>query len=180
MVRMARATSGVQPYNVDTEQSLARLEALAKLMDSAFIVPGTNIRMGLDGIIGLVPVVGDLISGRYLELPDLGSAAARRLALGDLGRMIANTLIDTPFGAIPLVGDAFDVVFRTNVKNLALLRKHLRAGASSRRAPGPSSRARRSAWTDADAHLRHSRGLGEPAASGAAPRPAPWPPRPPR
>jgi hypothetical protein len=121
---MVRTASGIQAYDPSTEQSLERLEALAKLLDSSFFVPGTNIRMGLDGIIGLVPVVGDLISG---AISSYLIWEARRLGASRwvIGRMAANTLIDTTIGAIPIVGDAFDVVFRTNVKNLALLRKHL-------------------------------------------------------
>jgi hypothetical protein len=121
---MVRTASGIQSYDPSTEQSLERLEALAKLLDSSFFVPGTNIRMGLDGIIGLVPVVGDLISG---AISSYLIWEARRLGASRwvIGRMAANTLIDTTIGAIPIVGDAFDVVFRTNVKNLALLRKHL-------------------------------------------------------
>jgi len=121
---MVRATSRVQPYDEATQQSVERLDALAKLLDSSFFVPGTNIRMGLDGIIGLVPVVGDLISG---ALSSYIIWEARRLGASRwvLGRMVTNTLIDTTIGAIPLLGDAFDIVFRTNVKNLALLRKHL-------------------------------------------------------
>jgi hypothetical protein len=121
---MVRTASGIQSYDPTTEQSLERLEALAKLLDSSFFVPGTNIRMGLDGIIGLVPVVGDLISG---AISSYLIWEARRLGASRwvIGRMAANTLIDTTIGAIPIVGDAFDVVFRTNVKNLALLRKHL-------------------------------------------------------
>jgi hypothetical protein len=121
---LVRTASGIQSYDPSTEQSLERLEALAKLLDSSFFVPGTNIRMGLDGIIGLVPVVGDLISG---AISSYLIWEARRLGASRwvIGRMAANTLIDTTIGAIPIVGDAFDVVFRTNVKNLALLRKHL-------------------------------------------------------
>ena len=121
---MVRATPGVQTYDASTQQSLERLDALAKLLDSAFFVPGTNIRMGLDGIIGLVPVVGDLISG---ALSSYLIWEARRLGASRwvLGRMVTNTLIDKTIGAIPLVGDAFDIVFRTNVKNLTLLRRHL-------------------------------------------------------
>lgn len=124
MHRMMRATSGVQPYDASVEKSLERLDALAKLLDSSFFIPGTKVRMGLDGIIGLVPVVGDLISG---ALSSYIIWEARRLGASRwvLGRMATNALIDTAFGAIPLVGDAFDVVFRTNVRNLALLRKHL-------------------------------------------------------
>jgi hypothetical protein len=114
----------VETYNPRTEQSLARLDALAKLFDSAFVIPGTNIRMGLDGIIGLVPIAGDLVSAlmsSYLiwEARQLG--ASRWV----IGRMMTNTLIDTTIGAIPLLGDAFDIAFRTNMRNLTLLRKHL-------------------------------------------------------
>jgi hypothetical protein len=114
----------VETYNPRAQESLARLEALAKLMDGAFVIPGTKIRMGLDGIIGLVPIAGDLVSGlisSYLiwEARQLG--ASRWV----IGRMMANTLIDTTIGAIPVLGDAFDVVFRTNLRNMALLRKHI-------------------------------------------------------
>jgi hypothetical protein len=106
------------------QQSVARLEALAQLMDGAFVVPGTSIRFGLDGIIGLVPVAGDLIAGvisTYLiwEARQLG--APRWL----IARMLANAFLDTTLGAIPVVGDAFDVLFRANMKNMALLRRHL-------------------------------------------------------
>jgi hypothetical protein len=121
---MQRPLSDPEPYNPRTEQSLARLDALATLMDGSFTIPGTNIRMGLDGIIGLVPVAGDLISGvisSYIiwEAKQLG--ASRWV----IGRMMTNTLIDTTLGAIPVVGDAFDVLFRNNMRNLALLKKHL-------------------------------------------------------
>lgn len=107
-----------------TEESVARMEALARLMDGVFVLPGTNIRLGLDAIIGLVPVAGDLISGvisSYLiwEARQLG--APKWL----IARMMANTLIDTAVGAIPVLGDAFDVMFRANMKNMALLRRHM-------------------------------------------------------
>ena len=85
-----RTSPTVETYNPRAQQSLARLEALAKLMDGAFVIPGTNIRMGLDGIIGLVPIAGDLVSGlisSYLiwEARQLG--ASRWV----IGRMMANT-----------------------------------------------------------------------------------------
>ena len=112
------------PLGVGGQQSVARLEALARLMDGAFVVPGTTIRFGLDGIIGLVPVAGDVIAGlvsTYLiwEARQLGAPTLL------IARMVANTLLDTTIGVIPVVGDAFDVLFRANMKNMALLRRHL-------------------------------------------------------
>ena len=102
---------------------MLRLEALARLMDGAFVIPGTNIRMGLDGLIGLVPVLGDVAAG--LVSTYLIWEARRFGAPGWLiARMLANTMLDTTIGAIPVVGDAFDILFRANMKNMALLRRH--------------------------------------------------------
>lgn len=121
-----------------SEDSMARLEALARLMDAIFTIPGTNIRMGLDGFIGLVPVAGDVVSGlisSYLiwEAKQLG--APRWL----IARMIGNMAIDSTIGAIPVLGDAFDVMFRANMKNMALLRRHLeKQGLQGPRFAGPT------------------------------------------
>ena len=106
------------------DASVARIEALARVMDSAFTLPGSTIRVGLDAVIGLVPVIGDLISqavASYIIWE------ARRLGVSrwTLARMIANSAVDTVIGAIPLVGDVFDVGFRANMRNLALLKAHL-------------------------------------------------------
>ena len=108
----------------ETSQSVTRLEGLARLMDGAFVLPGTNIRVGLDVIIGMVPVAGYVVSGvisSYMiwEARQLG--APKWL----IARMMANTLLDTTVGAIPILGDAFDVMFRANMKNMALLRRHM-------------------------------------------------------
>lgn len=122
----------------DSAMSVARLEALAKLMDGAFVIPGTNIRMGLDGLIGIVPVAGDMVSGlisAYLIWEARRLGAPRWL----IARMMANTLLDVTVGAVPVLGDAFDVLFRVNMKNMALLRRYMAkkglAGATS--GPGP-------------------------------------------
>lgn len=108
----------------DIEAGIARLEALAKTLDAIVRIPGTDIRIGLDALIGLVPVLGDVVSqaiSSYLiwEARQLG---ASRLVIA---RMIANSAIDTLIGAVPVAGDAFDVMFRANLKNVALLRSHL-------------------------------------------------------
>ncbi len=108
----------------DVAASVARVDALARLMDSQFKFPGTEVRFGLDAIIGIVPVAGDLISqviSSYIIWE------ARRLGVSRLTmvRMIGNSVIDTLIGSIPVAGDAFDVMFRANLKNLALLKSHL-------------------------------------------------------
>jgi hypothetical protein len=87
-------------------------------------LPGTNIRVGLDVLIGLVPVAGDIVSGlvsSYLIWE------ARRLKVPKwvIGRMVANTFLDTTLGAIPILGDLLDVAFRANMQNMALLRRHM-------------------------------------------------------
>lgn len=108
----------------DPQAVRMRVEALEKLLERAFRIPGTKIPFGLDSIIGLVPVLGDLITaamGAYLvwEARNLG------MSKWQLIRMTANVGIDTAIGAIPLVGDAFDLVWRSNTKNLRIIKKHL-------------------------------------------------------
>jgi hypothetical protein len=105
-------------------ERVARLEAIAAMLDTAFIVPGTNIRFGVDALIGLVPGIGDLITtGLSLYLVH----EARQLgAPGHLiVRMLGNVALDGVVGAVPLVGDAFDVMWRSNRRNMALLRRWL-------------------------------------------------------
>lgn len=108
----------------DLDATLARVTALAHVMDQAITIPGTNVRMGLDAALGLVPVIGDLISQ---AIASYIIWEARRLGVSRLTimRMIANSAIDTVVGAVPLAGDLFDVAFRANIKNLKLLQRHL-------------------------------------------------------
>ena len=113
-------------------RSLLRLEALSRLMDGAVVLPGTGVRVGLDALLGLVPGIGDLagavISG-YLVLEARKLGAPNAL----VSRMIGNIIIDTVVGAVPVVGDLFDVAFRANMKNMALLRTHMDSVRSSLR-----------------------------------------------
>jgi hypothetical protein len=110
--------------NLSREQRLARLEAMAKLLDVAFILPGTNIRYGLDGIIGLIPVVGDLIA-TALSLWLVREARALGAPWHVVTRMLGNVAIEGVIGMVPVAGDAFDVIFRANMRNVRILRRWL-------------------------------------------------------
>jgi len=103
---------------------LERLDFLATLLDSAVLIPGTKIRFGADAIIGLVPGIGDAIT---TALSAWIVYEAHRLGVPRhlLVRMIGNVAIDGLFGAVPLVGDLFDVMWRANKRNMRLLRQHL-------------------------------------------------------
>ena len=108
------------------QQRLARIDALATLLDSAFVVPGTNIRFGLDAIVGLFPGIGDFLTSLvslYIvhEARQLGAPAHL------LVRMVANIAVDGVVGSAPLAGDIFDVMWRANRRNMALLYEHLRS-----------------------------------------------------
>jgi hypothetical protein len=103
---------------------IARIDALATLLDTAFVLPGTNVRFGLDALIGLAPGIGDVITtamSLYIvhEAHQLG--APRHLVF----RMLANVALDGIVGAVPVVGDAFDVMWRANRRNVRLLQDWL-------------------------------------------------------
>jgi hypothetical protein len=110
-----------------TPEGLKGLNRLAKLMDSQFSIPGTKIRFGLDGIIGLVPGVGDFFS--FLVSSYLVSMAVNKGASGYvLARMIFNMVLDALVGAIPILGDIFDVAYKANQRNVRLLQQHYTEG----------------------------------------------------
>jgi hypothetical protein len=108
---------------VDAERVLRRLEALGSLLDSRFRLPG-GFRFGLDPLIGLVPGVGDGISAivsLYIVLEAYRLGASR----GTLARMLLNIGLDLGVGIIPIIGDVADFAFKSNRRNLDLLRRHL-------------------------------------------------------
>jgi hypothetical protein len=118
-------SSSANPFGALTrEQRIARLEALAKLLDVAFIVPGTNVRYGIDGIIGLVPVIGDIIT-TAISLWLVREARALGAPWHLTARMLGNVALDGAVGLVPVIGDAFDVMFRANIRNVKLLRRWL-------------------------------------------------------
>lgn len=110
--------------NLSREQRLTRLEMIAKLLDVAFILPGTKVRYGVDGIIGLIPVVGDIIA-TALSLWVVREARALGAPWHLTARMLGNVAIQGVVGAVPVAGDAFDVLFRANMRNARLLRRWL-------------------------------------------------------
>ncbi len=115
----------VNPFgNLTREQRLARLEAIARLLDIAFVLPGTNIRYGIDGLIGLIPVIGDIIT-TAISLWLVREARALGAPWHVTARMLGNVALDGVVGMVPLAGDAFDVMFRANMRNVRLLRRWL-------------------------------------------------------
>lgn len=103
------------------------MEFLAKWMDAKFRVPGTNFRFGLDGLLGLIPGVGDLstfaVSGYLVLLMAQNGASGYVLA-----RMIFNIVIDVVLGTIPVIGDLFDFVHKANMKNMKLMQQYYTEG----------------------------------------------------
>lgn len=106
--------------------SLRRIVRFSRLMDSAVRIPFTRVTMGLDGILGLIPVVGDitglLLSG-YVLVESQRAGASKRVK----AHMVKNILIDATVGSVPILGDAFDVMYKANVRNVRLLRRELEA-----------------------------------------------------
>jgi hypothetical protein len=114
--------SSANPFgDLSREQRLARLDTLARLLDVAFILPGTNIRYGIDGIVRLIPVVGDLIASAF-SLWLVREARTLGAPWHVTARMLANVALEGTVGLVPIAGDAFDVMFRANMRNVRLLR----------------------------------------------------------
>jgi hypothetical protein len=117
--------SSANPFGrLTREQRLRRLEAVAKLLDVAFILPGTKVRYGIDGIIGLIPVVGDIIA-TGLSLWLVYEAKALGAPWYVTARMLGNVAFQGVVGTVPIAGDAIDVLFRANMRNARLLRRWL-------------------------------------------------------
>lgn len=112
------------PIGRDAASVRRRMEAMEALLERMFVVPGINRPVGLDSIVGLVPVLGDIVTasmGAWLvwEARNLGMSKFQ------IARMAANVGMDTALGAIPLVGDLFDFMFRSNSRNLRIIKRHL-------------------------------------------------------
>ena len=128
---MSDTAEQVPPQDPD----LARLDVLAKLLDNQFRIPATNLRFGLDGLIGLVPYLGDMtgfvVSG-FLMHTMLRKGAGPLLML----RMLFNFVLDAIVGIIPLAGDLFDFGFKANRRNVDLLKQYYADGQAKPNAKG--------------------------------------------
>lgn len=112
------------PIGSDPAAVRRRVDLLERALERSMTLPGTKVPVGLDSVVGLVPVVGDVVTaamGAYIvwEGRNLG------LSKWQLWRMGGNVVVDTAIGAVPFVGDVFDFVFRSNSRNLRILRRHL-------------------------------------------------------
>jgi hypothetical protein len=112
------------PIGRDAASVRKRLEAMEGLLERAFVIPGINRPIGLDAIVGLIPVVGDLVTasmGAWLlwEARNLGMSKFQ------LTRMAGHIGMDSLLGAVPLVGDLFDFAYRSNSKNLRIIKRYL-------------------------------------------------------
>jgi hypothetical protein len=122
--RYASPPYGSFGYARTRADRIARLDALATLLDTALVLPGTNVRFGLDALLGLVPGIGDIITtamSLYIvhEARELGAPGHL------IARMLANVALDGIVGAVPLIGDVFDVLWRANRRNMRLLQNWL-------------------------------------------------------
>jgi hypothetical protein len=116
----------------DVAAGVRDIRALARFLDSSLSIPGTGWRFGFDAIVGLVPVVGDLIGGvlsGYIIL----QAARAQVPVLTLARMLVNLGIDVLVGAVPALGDLFDAAWKANMKNVALLERHVSVSAPAQK-----------------------------------------------
>lgn len=119
-----RKMSAELPLGTDPQSVRQRIEMLERVLEGLIEVPGLGRKVGLDAIVGLVPVIGDVVTagmGLYIvwEARNLG------MPKWQLWRMAGNVGIDSLIGAVPLAGDLFDFLYRSNSRNLKIVRKHL-------------------------------------------------------
>lgn len=124
MVVSPRPLAAELPLGTDAAAVRKRIEALEMLLERSLVIPVINRPVGLDAVVGLLPVAGDLLTaamGLYIvwEGKNLGMPRWK------LWRMIGNVAFDSAVGAVPLAGDLFDVLFRSNTRNLKIIKRHL-------------------------------------------------------
>src|SRR5580698_7775857 len=120
----SRYAQARRPHDAQSRRAaLDRLDMLATAFDTAFILPGTNVRFGVESLLRLIPGVGDVAASllSFYLLYEASRLGVPRLLMA---RMAANVVLEGAVGAVPFAGDAFDIFFRANRRNVALLRAH--------------------------------------------------------
>ena len=123
-VRPMRMTAGKLSLGTHPEAVRQRIEAMEKVLERSLTIPVLNRPVGLDAIVGLVPVAGDIL-GAGMGLYVLWEARNLGMSKWQLARMAGNVVMDTAVGAIPVAGDVLDFMFRSNSRNLRIIKKHL-------------------------------------------------------
>jgi Domain of unknown function (DUF4112) len=116
-----------------THETMDALRRWAVLLDSAFRIPGTGIRFGVDAIVGLIPGIGDISTPAFAAMILL-QAVRMRLPVVVQARMVLNAGLDMLLGLVPVLGDLADIGWKANLRNLALLERHARPGVPPARA----------------------------------------------
>ena len=129
---MPLSNSGLEASEHELHPRLRRLRSLSHILDNAIAIPGLGYRVGLDPLIGLLPGGGDLVAG-LISIYVIAEAARLGVPAATLGRMGLNILLEVVVGTVPMVGDLFDVVWKANARNVALLERHIRHPRPSRR-----------------------------------------------
>lgn len=124
MPQAARRMDMNMPLGRDPASVRRRVEMMERVLERSFTVPGIRRPVGLDAVAGLVPVAGDLV-GAVLGLYMVWEARNLGLSRWKLARMLGNVGFDAALGAVPLAGDLFDFMFRSNSRNLRIIRAHL-------------------------------------------------------
>ena len=118
------SSAGPRPGAAQAARRLARLRRLAWLLDGAFRLPGSKFRFGLNSLISLPPVAGDALLGA-ISLYIVYEGFRLGVPRGDIARMVGNVAIETAVGTIPVAGDLFDVAFKANLRNLAIIERYV-------------------------------------------------------
>jgi hypothetical protein len=127
----AFSSFGAEKYDASARRAaIERIDRLATVFDVAFVVPGTRIRFGVEALLRLVPGLGDAAASA-LSLYLLYEAYKLDVPMALMARMLANVALEGVVGTVPLAGDAFDVFFRANRRNVALLRRYFARNADA-------------------------------------------------
>ena len=113
--------------------TVRRLRQLSRLMDNLITIPGTKVGVGLDPILGLLPIGGDFL-GIILSCYIVVEAARIGVSRATLGRMVVNIIVDGLVGAFPMLGDLFDFAWKANTLNIQLLEEHLKSPGQTQKA----------------------------------------------